>query len=367
MIDGDPYALPEALVAAQRWDAALSAVSTGLARTPDDPRLIALLVRCLRGLHRRQEAVDAAQRLLTVSPQDPYGFRLATLVLLDMDWVDEAIGLARRAVALDPATAANHLALSRAWAASTRTEARSEQLAAAREAVQLDPHSADAQVQIGAALAADGDPRAARLAYLEALRLDPQHAAALNNLAVLDLHAGAPDAAARHLAAALAADPQGSVARRNLDAMAVRMIHRLSWWMLLAPVPAVVAAGGGYRLAARVLAAVAVLGMPLIALRWWRALTPGQRAHLAGLPERVRRRTLAWPLVAAVVGGVALVLGGIGDVAPWLLLTYLVGLGYVALVRWSTAMTGRSWRAQRAGWGERLRRWAGRRDDPPLP
>ena len=151
MIDGDPYALPEALVAAQRWDAALTAVSSGLARTPDDPRLIGLLVRCLRGLHRRQDAVDAAQRLLSVSPQDPYAYRLATLVLLDMDWVDEAIGLARRAVALDPATAANHLALSRAWAASTRPEARAEQLGAAREAVLLDPHSADAQVQIGAA------------------------------------------------------------------------------------------------------------------------------------------------------------------------------------------------------------------------
>ena len=56
---------------------------------------------------------------------------------------------------------------------SARPEAISRQLEAAREAVLLDPVSPDAQVQIGTALAANGEPAAARAAYREALRLDP--------------------------------------------------------------------------------------------------------------------------------------------------------------------------------------------------
>ena len=122
-VSADPYSLPEALVAAQRWDAARAALGEALAASPDDPRLLGLLVRTLRAQGSRQEALDASQRMLAISPQDPYALRLATLVLLDVGWVDEAIGLAVRAVEVDPGNAANHLALSRAWAESARPEA----------------------------------------------------------------------------------------------------------------------------------------------------------------------------------------------------------------------------------------------------
>ena len=51
----DPYAVPDALVAAQRWDSARSAIGEALAANPDDPRLVGLLVRTLRaqGARRR--------------------------------------------------------------------------------------------------------------------------------------------------------------------------------------------------------------------------------------------------------------------------------------------------------------------------
>lgn len=303
----DPYALPEMLVAAERWDAALDALSGALARNPEDPRLLGMLVRTLRALGRRQDALDAAQRLLAIAEQDPYAFRMATLVLLDVGWVDEAIGLAARAVQLDPANAANHLALARAWAESPRRESVARQLAAAREAVMLAPNSADAHVQIGAALAADGDVRAARAAYLQALQIEPQHPAALNNLAVLDLWSGSPQEAARHLALALSAEPQGAIARRNLDALAIRVIRRVGWWALLAPIPAILATAAGQASAARLLAALAVLGLPLVVARWWHRLTVGQRTHLRTLHRRVRRRRWIWPVGAMVVGLAGLV------------------------------------------------------------
>ena len=182
------------------------------------------------------------------------------------------------------------------------------QLAAAREAVLIDPNSTDAQVQIGAALAADGDVDAARAAYFEALRRDPGNTAALNNLAVLEMQGGSAAEAARHLASALAANPQGISARRNLDALAVLVARKAGRWMLLAPFPGLVAAAAGLDLAARILAILALVGLPTVGFRWWRALTAGQRQALRGLPRRMRARTWFWPVVAALVGGWAIVM-----------------------------------------------------------
>ncbi len=333
------YHLAEALVAAQRWDAARAAIGEALARTPDEPRLLGLLVRTLRAQGARPQALDASRRLLSVTPADPYALRLATLVLLDVGWFDEAIALANRAVEFDPTNAANHLALSRAWASSSRPEAISQQLAAAREAVLLEPNSVDAQLQIGVALSADGDPDAARAAYREVLRRDPGNTAALNNLAVLEMSAGSPADAARWLAESLAVNPQGSSARHNLDALAVLVARRAAAWLLVAPLPGLVAAGAGQPMLARLLAGLAVLGVPLVGLRWWRALTAGQRQALRGLPRRLRRRTWIWPAFATLAGGWALLRS---TVTPDSVSTVeVVGYGLVVVYLWLLrALTG---------------------------
>jgi len=353
---GATRVLADALVAAQRWDRALEVISSGLAADPGDARLQGLLVRTLRAQGRQPEAVQAARALLTLDPDDPYALRLATLVLLDVGWVDEAVGLAGRAVARDPANPANHLALSRAWAQSRRPGALGRQLAAAREAARLDPNSPDAQIQVGVALAADADVAGARAAYREALRLDPGNAAALNNLAVIELQSGSPDSAARHLAAALAADPHGGVARRNLDAVAVRVLRRAGWWLAVAPVPAVLAASGGYATAARVLALLAALGLPLVVARWWRALTPGQRRHLRGLPRRIRWTSWVWPVVAGLVGTLGLAAAALtpGQVSPDVAGGYLVAVGFLAGFRALAAILRPSWRSEVAGRWDRL-------------
>lgn len=311
----DPYTIPESLVEAARWDSALPAIGAALASYPDDPRLLGLLVRTLRALQRHQEAIDASQRLLSVAPNEPYSYRLVTLVMLDAGWVDEAVGLAARAVQLDPGNAANHLALSRAWASSRRPGAVRAQLASAQQAVMLSPSSPDAHVQIGAALAADNDLDAARAAYLEALRLDPQNSAALNNLAVLDLRAGLTSSASRYIAAALAVAPQGTIARRNLDVICRRVLNRVAWWMLLSPLPALALALAGWSTAARATCLIVLLGPVTTTWRWYSGLTLGQRIHVRGYPRRARRRVFLWPGSAAVLGITGLIQAWTG--ADW--------------------------------------------------
>jgi len=362
----DDRALIEALVSAQRWDAALGALGPALSADPQDVRLLGLLVRTLRALGRRQEALDAARQLLTVAPEDPYAFRLGTLALLDVGWVDEAIGLATRAVALDPHNSSNHLALSRAWAQSGRPGSVAHQLAAAREAVLLDPNSPDAQVQIGAALAADADIEGARAAYRRALALDPGNSAALNNLAVLDLQSGDHDAAARGFAAALAAAPQGSIARRNLDAMAVRALRRVGWWLALSPIPAVVVADRGSATVARLLALAVLCALPVGVLRWRRTLTAGQRRTLRELPRRLRFRSWVWPAIAGTVGGWALVrvLLSASSVGSAEVSAYLVVVAYLAAFRLLAAVLRPSWRAEMAARAARASRRGGDRRDP---
>lgn len=355
----DPYTLVQTLVGAGRWEAGLAAVSGELARSPGDRRLLGLLLRCLRGLGRSQEAVDVAQQLLTVAPNDPYALRLATLALLDVGWVDEAIGLAGRAVAIDPVNSANHLALARAWASSPRRDAVNQQLRAAREAVMLAPNSCDAQVQIGVALAATGDAAAAREAYLAALRIDPQHSAALNNLAVLDLRAGATGDAAKSLAAALAADPQGVAARRNLDAAAIRVLRRMAWWSLLAPLPALLAGALGRPWAALALALVALLIPPFVGLRAWRRLSAGQQAYLRSLRRRARRMTMAWPLLGMTVGAVGLLLATLtgpllGRTAAWQALAGYCGMLAVSVLLRATVLAANAG-PQRIGADLRIR------------
>ena len=358
-LDGgaDPFLLIDALVAGARWQAALDALGPALADDPGDPRLLGLLVRTLRALGRRDEAVRAARQLLTLTPHDPYALRLATLAVLDMGWVDEGVGLAHRAVVLDPHNAANHLALSRAWAQSGRPEAAGRQLDAAREALLQDPNSVDAQVQIGLALARAGDVPAARAAYAEALRLDPANAAALNNLAVLDMRSGAHDRAARTLAAALAADPQGRAARHNLDAVAVRTLHRAAWWLLAAPVPALLAAAAGLPTLAALLAGVALVGVPGTVLRWWRGLGAGQRAHLRTVRRRLRATSWVWPGVCLLVGGLGLAAAGVAPdlVSGATVLGYVVVAAVLAALRigaaatrpgWAQDVAARSWRVR---------------------
>lgn len=356
----DPYALAESLVAASRWEAALDAIAPLLAAQPDDPRGLALLVRTLRGLGRRQEAVDAAQKLITAAPNEAYSYRLSTLVLLDVGWVDEAIGLAGRAVFLGPTTSANHLALARAWAQSPRRESVERQLVSAREAVMLDPNSPDAQVQLGVALAGQGDAAAARAAYRSALAIDPQHRAALNNLAVLELRGGDTGKAARGLAAALAADPQGVAARRNLDVVAIRMLRRAGWWALLAPLPALATSAAGWVALARVLAVIALVVPPLLGLRRWRVLAPGQRQYLRQLPRRVRPSTFLWPTIAAGMGAIVLARAWFAEPVGWLLVAgYLGVLAYMAVTRVLLVIARGGWSnfaADARIWWQRLRR-----------
>ncbi len=135
------------------------------------------------------------------------------------------------------------------------------------------------------------------------------------------------------------------------------MLRRVGWWMLLAPVPALVAAALDAPVAMWLLGAGAVLALPLVGLRWWRVLTPGQRRHLRGLPRRIRWTTWVWPAAAACLGSFALLIVATSGAMVTAEVTtgYLIVVFYVALLRLVTAVLRPSWRAEVAARWERLR------------
>jgi FtsH-binding integral membrane protein len=112
-----------------------------------------------------------------------------------------------------------------------------------------------------------------------------------------------------------------------------------------------VAAAAGFDLLARVLAVLALALLPAVWVRWWRALTGGQRQALRGLPRRVRARTWVWPVVAALVGGsaVAVEVFGPSAVTTTVVVGYLLVMTYLLLVGALVSTPARVLRARAAG------------------
>ena len=230
----------------RRWDAALPLLTSALAAQPDDPRPAGAAGphAARAGPHRRRPIAGcppAAHRDARTTPTR-CGWRRWSCSM-SAGWT-RPIGLAARAVAREPNVAANHLALSRAWAQSSRAGSR-------RPPARRRPGRRSCWTRPARTPTSRSAPRWPRTPSrpqpgrptTRRLRLDPGNSAALNNLAVLDLQAGCTRT--RPLGTwppRWPLDPHGTVPRRNLDAVAIRVVRRVGWWMLLAPVPALIAA-----------------------------------------------------------------------------------------------------------------------------
>jgi TolB-like protein/DNA-binding SARP family transcriptional activator/Tfp pilus assembly protein PilF len=134
-----------------------------------------------------------------------------------------AIGLYRRALALDPGYAMAHARLSTAYALSQELFGRGEErldsaLAAARRAVANDPELAEAHHALGTAHIAAGEHRRAQPALLRALELDPGLVGAAGNLGALHGRDGEHDRAILWFRRALEGDRRSVMAHASIAA-----------------------------------------------------------------------------------------------------------------------------------------------------
>lgn len=245
-----------------------------LATDPEDPSLHAAIAQVLLLQERAEEALGHARRAVALAPEVAFAHALLSTVLsTDLRRRRDAVDAARTAVRLDPEEPFAHLTLARA---SLRSRWFPEALDAAERAVALDPEDADAHGLRGAALMAAGRAEDAEAAFREALRLEPGDGDALHDLGLAVSVQGRErqDEARGLFVDAARADPTDRRARGTMASATRRAVYGRWAWLIV-----------GF---AVLRASIYLLGDDPV------ARAPG---------------TVAWALVAAAVAGFLVVRG----------------------------------------------------------
>jgi Flp pilus assembly protein TadD len=135
------YERANALADVGRYDDALQLLPSAIAEDPANPYGFCLLARCLLGVRRYQQAVDATSHALELSPESQWALRLRALSLVELPGNGrQATEVVRRAMALGPNEPFNfETAASVLLALGAPADAR----AAAVKGLALAPHSVE--------------------------------------------------------------------------------------------------------------------------------------------------------------------------------------------------------------------------------
>jgi tetratricopeptide (TPR) repeat protein len=321
---------------------AKTAVVDVLTSEPDNPEALRVLVRCLIALHDGQ-SVATARRAVALDPENEQGHRLLAIALLRTGDSRAAASQARIAVSLAPFNWQTHYILTCALATNEPLEA----LRAGAEGLRVGPTEPSMHLAYGEAALACKLPDEAARSFEKVLALDPGNAAARNNLAILDLRRNRFGKAIDGFGSALTADPRLDLARRNIDVVALAMLLKLRYLMMLTEyvmartIQDSTSAGVRRALAGGVLAAWTVLigaGLSRIPKRF--------RKYVLGIPRRNRRAAIVAGVVAISYAGVVigpllnLVSSGVG-LALGVLLSVTVLADLVWYSKWRKKLSSR--------------------------
>lgn len=198
----------------QRYNDAVSELRAAITAQPEDVFAWGLLALALSELEQRQQALEAAQRLIEIAPDFDYSHYILARVELDRDNLSEARTAINRAIELDPNDAPNFATLAaiehhadnwqKSLDASERGLALDAQYEGCRhwrtlalaklgrteeaehefnEMLREEPNDPYAHASRGWFLLEHGDSAKAREHFIESLRLDPTNESARNGLA----------------------------------------------------------------------------------------------------------------------------------------------------------------------------------------
>ncbi|MDI6100470.1 tetratricopeptide repeat protein [Actinoplanes sp. NEAU-A12] len=155
-----------------------------LADRPDSAAGWILMARVRLALDQVEPALEAANRAVDLTPEDPRPPAIASRALTLLGRHEEAMTMAYRAVIVEPKNPLWHDRVAWALMAADRQLGDAEQ--AARTAVGLDPNEAHYYFTHGVTLAALGHVDQARQALETSLRLEPENPVARHRLDVLN-------------------------------------------------------------------------------------------------------------------------------------------------------------------------------------
>jgi tetratricopeptide (TPR) repeat protein len=155
-----------------------------LAADPQSAAGWILLARIRLVLDEVDKALEAANRAITLVPEDPRPLAIASRALTLLGRHEEAVTMAYRAVIVEPKNPLWHDRVAWSLLAADRQYADAEQ--AARTAIGLAPDEAHHYFTHGVTLDALGHADQARQAFLISLKLEPENPVAQHRLAVLN-------------------------------------------------------------------------------------------------------------------------------------------------------------------------------------
>jgi arylsulfatase A-like enzyme/tetratricopeptide (TPR) repeat protein len=200
-----------ALVALGRVADAVALLDARLREHPDDPELLAARA----GLHLAGGDTDSAETLLRHAVEVDALHTRSRLALADLlsahDHIEEAVGLLRDLLRIDPGEAEALARIGTLWL--DRPDAARPYL---EEAVRLQPYRADHLLRLGVCYVRLGDHRRAEAALRRALDKAPDNPDVLSNLAVALTVQGRHSEAEEALRTALELRPGMAEAHNNL-------------------------------------------------------------------------------------------------------------------------------------------------------
>jgi tetratricopeptide (TPR) repeat protein len=206
----------EGLIAIERWQEALTALSPALGSDDTAADAHCLASQCHLGLHQWKEAKAEAERALAFFPDHPWPHRLLAIAYLQGGSVREAGKHAAEAVRLEPNSASSLHVLVLAQLADKRTVAAEQ---AATASLAANEHEPMAHLSMAMVKEAQRDWPAAEAAYREGLRIEPDDPQLTLGLARTLHRQGRKrreEAGDAYLAAARA-NPTGKAARHGLS------------------------------------------------------------------------------------------------------------------------------------------------------
>jgi tetratricopeptide (TPR) repeat protein len=180
-----------------------------VARKPKEPGFYYELGEALRNGGRPREAISWYEKSL-----DRRHHFTPALLGLGAAW--RAAGDLDRAIAVLERVSEHDVATLNALGAAYKDRGRlAEGVAAFRRAIAANPDVPEPHLNLGATLAAAGDPEGAIAAFRQAIRVRPDLAAAHNDLAVLLDRRGETPLAREHFERSIRLDPGYAAARHN--------------------------------------------------------------------------------------------------------------------------------------------------------
>jgi tetratricopeptide (TPR) repeat protein len=194
-----------------------------LATQPELGPAWCMLAQAELGAGRPSKAALAADRAVTLAPDDAWAHRIAFVVYLPLDRF-RAAKAAERACMLNPGDWRNQVCMANAAVAVGRF---ADALRAAQAAQALAPdepyvHFAAARISV-----ARGDDEQAEAQFERVLGLDPAHAGAMNELGRMQLRRGRSGAAARHFLRAARSAPGELAFGHNVEIAVASAERRL--------------------------------------------------------------------------------------------------------------------------------------------